>query len=207
MPSIMDMKTTIVSYGAPEKCLMVGALTELAHYYKIPFFGTAGCTDAEIMGIQAAAESTSQVLISMLTGADLVHNVGTTYHGGVRSLELIVFVDEIIDMVKVLMKGIEINSETLPLDLIEKIGPGSNYLSESHTLRHFREFWSPRIFDRSAVKKEGVKDCEELLKERTIEILRTHQPKPLPEDVVKELQKVEAGWLERVGLKEYPRRE
>ena len=207
MPSIMDMKTTIVSYGAPEKCLMVGALTELAHYYKIPFFGTAGCTDAEIMGVQAAAESTSQVLISMLTGADLVHNVGTTYHGGVRSLELIVFVDEIIDMVKVLMKGIEINSETLPLDLIEKIGPGSNYLSESHTLRHFREFWSPRIFDRSAVKKEGVKDCEELLKERTIEILRTHQPKPLPEDVVKELQKVEAGWLERVGLKEYPRRE
>jgi len=206
MPTIMDMKTTICSYGAPEKCLMVGALTELAHYYKIPFFGTAGCTDAEIMGIQAATEGTSQVLISMLTGADLVHNVGTTYHGGTRSLELIVFTDEIIDMVKVLMGGIEINDETLPLDLIQRLGPRSNYLSESHTMKHFRKFWSPRIFDRSAVKKEGVKDCEELLKEKTIEILKTHQPKPLPEDLVKELKKVEKSWLDRVGLKEYPKR-
>ena len=29
MPSIMDMRTTIYSYGAPEKALMVAALTEL----------------------------------------------------------------------------------------------------------------------------------------------------------------------------------
>jgi len=207
MPSIMDMKTTIYSYGAPEKALMVGALTELCHYYKLPMYGTAGCTDAAIMGIQAAVESTYQILISALTGADLVHNVGTTYHGGWRSLELTVLADEIIDMVKVLMGGIEISKETLPLDLIERVGPRANYLFESHTLKHFRKFWVPRIFDRSAVRTEGVKDCEELLKERTIEILRTHKPKPLPEDVVKELKKVEKTWLDRVGLKEYPKRE
>ncbi len=207
MPSIMDMKTTIYSYGAPEKALMVGALTELCHYYKLPMYGTAGCTDAAIMGIQASVESTYQILISALTGADLVHNVGTTYHGGWRSLELIVLVDEIIDMVKVLMGGIEISNETLPLDLIERVGPRANYLSEGHTLKHFRKFWVPRIFDRSAVRTEGAKDCEELLKERTIEILRTHKPKPLPEDVVKELKKMEKTWLDRVGLKEYPKRE
>jgi len=44
-----------------------------------------------------------------------------------------------------------------------------------------------------------------LLNEKTIEILKTHQPKPLSEDVLKELKKVEAGWLKRVGLKEYPK--
>jgi len=207
MPSIMDMKTMICSYGAPEKALMVGALTELCHYYKLPMYGTAGCTDAQVMGIQAVAESTYQILISTLTGADLVHNVGTTYHGGWRSLELIVLTNEIIDMVKVLMGGIEINDETLPLDLIERLGPRANYLTEPHTLEHFRKFWVPSIFDRTFSKEVGKKDCEELLKNKTIEILRTHKPKPLPDDMLKELKKIEASWLKRVGLTEYPKRE
>jgi len=162
--------------------------------------------DAEVVNAQAGAEITYEILVSALTGADLVHDVGLVYHATTISPELIVFVDEIIDMVKVLMGGMEINDETLPLGLIERLGPKSNYLTESHTMKHFRKFWVPRVLDRSFTKKEGVKDCEELLKERTIKILETHQPKPLPEDLVKELKKVEKSWLDRVGLKEYPER-
>ena len=205
IPSVMDMKTTIFSYGAPEMSLMVGALTELCHYYKLPMFGTAGCTDALGMGAQAAAEVTYQILTTMLTGADLVHDVGLSYAGRVIIPELIVFVDEIIDMAKVLMGGIEINEETLPLDFIERKGPKSNYLTEAHTLKHFRKFWVPKVFDRS-FKKEDVKSCEERLNERTKKIIETHQPKPMPEDTLKELKKVEKAWLARVGLTEYPKR-
>ena len=206
IPSIMDMKTTICSYGAPEMSLMVGALTELCHYYKLPMFGTAGCTDAEVVDAQAGAEVTYQVLMSALSGADLVHDVGLAYHATMISPELIVFVNEIIDMVNVSMGGIEINTETLPLDLIEGVGPRGTYISEKHTLKHFRKFWVPTIFDRSMVKEESTKRCADLLNEKTIEILKTHQPKPLSEDVLKELKKIEAGWLKRVGLKEYPKR-
>ncbi|MFC1912083.1 trimethylamine methyltransferase family protein [Chloroflexota bacterium] len=207
MPSIMDMKTTIYSYGAPEKILMVAALTELCHHYKLPMYGTAGCTDAQKMNIQAAVEGTSTIFASALSGADLVHNVGTLYHGGWRSLEFTVLADEIIDMVRVIMNGIEINEDTLPLDLIEKKGPKANYLSEAHTRKYFRRFWVPTVFDRSASKKEDEKDCEELLKAKTLEILKTHQPRPLPDDVVKELRKMEKSWLKRVGLTDYPKRE
>lgn len=56
-------------------------------------------------------------------------------------------------------------------------------------------------------KSEGIRSCEDLLNEKTIEILKTHQPKPLPEDLVKELKKVEESWLKQVGLKQYPKRE
>jgi trimethylamine--corrinoid protein Co-methyltransferase len=206
MPSIMDMKTMIYSYGAPEKALMVGALTELSHYYRLPMYGTAGCTDAQVFGIQGSVENTHTIMISLLSGADLVHNVGTMYHGGWRSMEAIVLADEIIEMTKVLMGGVTINDETLALDLIERLGPGGTYLTERHTLKHFRKLWVPETFDRTFAKPEGQKDCEELLKNRTIEILRTHQPDPLPEEVLKELQKVEANWLKRVGLREYPKK-
>jgi trimethylamine--corrinoid protein Co-methyltransferase len=205
IPNIMEMKTTIFPYGAPEMSLMVAALTEISHYYRLPMFGTAGCTDAQLVDPQAAAEVTYQVLISALSGADLVHDVGLVYHATTISPELIVFVDEIIDMVKVSMGGIEINKETLPLDLIERVGPRGTYISEKHTLKHFRKFWTPTIFDRSVVK-ENAKKCADLLNEKTLEILKTYQPKPLPEELVKELKKVEESWLKGVGLKQYLKR-
>lgn len=128
------------------------------------------------------------------------------YHSEISSPELMVFCNEIIDMVGVSMGGIEINEETLPLDLIDRVGPRGNYISEKHTLKHFKKFWTPKIFDCSVVKREGTKNCEDLLNEMTIKIMETHQPKPLPEDVLKELAKIEAGWLKRVGMKEYPKK-
>lgn len=206
MPNIFEMRTTIYPYGAPELSFLVAALTELIHYYKLPMLGTAGCTEADVIGAQAAAEATYQILMSALSGADFVHDVGLMWHGMLASPEFMVFGNEIIDMVKVSMGGIEINDETLPLDLIERIGPRGTYISEKHTLKHFRKFWAPKIFDRSVTKGEGVKNCEDLLNEMTLEILKTHQPKPPSEDVVKELRKIEARWFKQVGIDGYPKR-
>jgi len=208
VPTLMDMKTMIISYGAPESGFLVAALTEISHYYKLPIYGTAGVIDTDVIGTQTGIEITYQILLTALSGADMVHDVGLAYHGKMVFPELIVLVDEVIDMVKVAMGGLEINDETLPLDLIERVGPGGDYLSESHTLKHFRKFWVPTIFDRSFIRGEGIKDCEELLNEKTLEILKTHKPKPLPEDLVKELKKVEAGWFKEAGLEYvYPTRE
>ena len=205
--TIMDMKTTIFSYGAPEMSLAIAALTELSRYYKLPMFGTAGCTDAEVIDAQAGAEIACQVLMSALSGADLPHDAGLMYHSMMASPELLVFVDEIIDMVKILMGGLEINDETLPLDLIDQVGPGGDYVSQSHTLKHFRKFWVPTIFDRSLAKGKDSKNCEELLNEKTIKILETHKPKPLSEYLIRELKKIEGTWFAQAGLKhEYPKR-
>lgn len=207
IPSIMDMKTMIFAFGAPELSVMVTALTELAHYYQLPIQGAMG-TDADVMGTQATAEIVYQIFTFALCGVDLVHNAGLMSKAEIVSPELIVLTDEIIDMVRVFLRGLEINDETLPLDLMVRLGPRATYLTESHTRKHFREFWMPKIFDRSFMRQEDSQNCEELLNQRTIKILETHQPKPLPEDLVRELKKMEKTWFERVGLKhEYPKRE
>ena len=75
-PNIMDMRTSIFTYGAPELCLLSACLTELTHFYGLPMFGTAGTTDAKVIGAQAGIEVMHQVLTSALSGADLVHDVG-----------------------------------------------------------------------------------------------------------------------------------
>ena len=91
-------------------------------------------------------------------------------------------------------------------DLIDKVGPKGSYVMEKHTLKHFRRFWAPTIFDRSASKTPGGKGCAELLRDKTLNLIKTHRPKPLPADIAKEVKKFETVWLKRVGLKEYPKR-
>ncbi len=211
MPNIMDMRTSIYPYGAPELNLLVACLTELSHYYNLPMWGTAGCTDAKKIGVQAGAELTYQCLVSYLSGADFVHDTGLMDHATMTSPELIVFMDEIIGMVRVLVEGIEVSDQTLALDLVESVGPGGAYIAEDHTLEHFRKFWVPKIMDRSRlnpdVPLEPIRHSEQLINERTKRILETHTPRALPEDVAKEIRKVEEGWFKRAGLGyRYPRR-
>ena len=79
-------------------------------------------------------------------------------------------------------------------------------MTEKHTLKHFRKFWAPTIFDRSASRTPDTKGCAELLRDKTMNLIKTHQPKPLPADIAKEVKKFETAWLKRVGLKAYPRR-
>jgi trimethylamine--corrinoid protein Co-methyltransferase len=207
IPTLLDMKTTICSYGAPESNFLPAAMAELGHYYGLPVFGKAGNTDSDIVDAQAAAEATYQILLAALAGPDFIHGLGEMDEGRMASPEYAVFGNEIVDMVKVSMGGIEINDETLPLDLIERIGPRGTYISEKHTLKHFRKFWVPTIFDRSVVKDENTKRCHDLLREKTIEIMKKHQPKPLSEDLVKELKKVEESWFKQIGAEyTYPKR-
>lgn len=209
-PNIMDMKTAIFPYGAPELCLLSACLTEITHSYGLPMFGTAGTTDAKVIGAEAGAEVMYQCLMAALSGADMVHDVGLMDHCTMVSPELIVLTDEIIGMVDVSMQGVEINDATLALDLIEKVGPGGNFLNEDHTYEHFKKFWVPQLMDRTQLttglnEQPGV-HCEELLNKRTKDILDTHKPNPLPEDMVEEIRKLEKSWFKELGFNyEYPK--
>jgi trimethylamine--corrinoid protein Co-methyltransferase len=198
------MRTTLCTYGAPESAFLITALNEVVRYFRLPFFGRAGATDADIIDAQAALEATYQILLSTLSGADLIHGLGEMNAGRMFSPEYAVLGSEIVDMAKITMQGIEINDETLPLDLIERVGPKATYISERHTLNHFREIWVPSVLDRSMIKNDDVKRCHDLVNEKTLKILDTHRSKPLPEDMVKELEQLQQSWLERVGLNGFP---
>lgn len=194
--TVMDMKTTIFSYGAPEMSVMVAALAQMAQYYRLPYFGTAGCSDAKFPDPQATAEAVFSCLSSALTGANLVHDSGWLDHGSVASPGYMVLVNEVLHMVNQYMKGIPVNDETLALDLIDQVGPGGHYLQEDHTLKHFRGVWYSQLFDRTILAQwleKGAKRFEERLRERTQKAME-HQPAPLPAEVIRELDRMAQHW-------------
>jgi len=147
--------------------------------------------------LQAAVEATFSMLTSALMGANLVHDVAMMDQVSVVSPEFLVLLQEVYEMIEVLMPGVPVSSETLALDVMDKVGPGGSYLAEEHTLRHFREIWYPRLFDRTPLSKSGVDAGPSLgkrLRERTLEIIEKGEAEPLPPEVIKELDRIAATW-------------
>jgi trimethylamine--corrinoid protein Co-methyltransferase len=192
----MDMKTTISVYGAPEFQLARVAVAEMGRYYGLPTWGYAGHSDSCLMDEQAAADAAFSVLVALLGGNNLVHDVGYLEAGLTTSPEMIVFTAEMISMMRKFMAGISLDAESLALEVIHKVGPGGNFLAENHTLDHFRDAWQPRLFDRRRVDDwvaSGSRRLGQRLRDRTVAIMDEHQPEPLPAGVQEEVDYILKG--------------
>jgi trimethylamine--corrinoid protein Co-methyltransferase len=161
-------------------------------------FGTAGCTDAKSVDQQAAIEAALSCYAAAVSGANLVHDIGLVDHADMVSPEMMVLCDEIIGMTRRACAGIEVGEDSLATDLIDRVGPGGNYLTEGHTLAHFREMWFPSLMDRTRVgasESQGRASFSERLNAKTRAILATHRPEPLPPDAQKELTMLVRRWM------------
>lgn len=182
-PTPLDMKTTIASYASPEFLLFQIGLTQLQHYQNLPTFGTAGCSDSKVFDQQATLEGAMSMLVSSLSGANLIHDVGYIEYGSTSCFEQVVTMNELAGEIRFLLRGMDVSRETMALDVINAVGPGGEYVTSEHTLRHFREGWFPEVIgDRNVYDTwadKGRKTLGDRANEKVRHILETHQPKPL----------------------------
>jgi trimethylamine--corrinoid protein Co-methyltransferase len=141
------------------------------------------------------------MLLTALGGGNLIHDVGYVESGMTASYQQLVSMNEVAGLVKRIMRGVELNSETVPLDLIDRVGPGGHFLGEEHTFNHFRRNWIPELFDRSP-RDEWEQDGELTLGDRAAarvrHILEHHEPAPLDEDIASALERTIQRAEERV---------
>jgi len=178
----MDMATSQSLYAGPEPMLGQSAFTDMAKYYRLPMFTIAGCTDSNIYDQQASLEGAMWILLSSITGGNLVHDVGYIDNGLTACYEQIVVSNEVIGLVRRFTQGMELNEETMALEIIHQVGPGGEYLTSEHTLKHFKRNWFPDLISRSAYEKwaaKGMKDLATRANERIKQILQKHQPRYL----------------------------
>ncbi|MFQ6100252.1 MAG: trimethylamine methyltransferase family protein [Anaerolineae bacterium] len=193
MPSVMDMKTTIFSYGAPEFQLGNSLMAEMAHYFKLPNFGTAGTSDSQVFDGQAVLEATSSCIMAALSGANLVHDVGLLGNATVVMPDMIVATDEIINMTRRLLPEVYVNKEALALDVIRDVGPGGEFVTHPHTLHHVRDVWYPDLLYRGGAKVWSSSEqlsFEQRVNARTRTLMESHQPEPLSDDVVEQIKDI-----------------
>jgi trimethylamine---corrinoid protein Co-methyltransferase len=141
----LDMRTMVYGYASPDQRATSMAM---ARYYGLPSFALAGASDAKLVDGQAAAEAALTLAVETLAGADLVHDLGYLASGMTGSLAQLVICAEIVSWLRHLVRPLVVDEETLALGLVDELGPGGQFLSASHTRRHFREQWYPSLFER-----------------------------------------------------------
>jgi len=185
--TIMDMNSTIFSYGSPELSLLMAALADMAHYLKLPMFGTCGCSDSKIVDEQTGIEDAISILMTQLAGPNLNHDVGYIEYGSTASFESLVICDEIIGVVRRMGRGIWVDDQTLAVDVIDQVGPGGDYSIHEHTQKWSeKEFYSGALMDRESYEswlKSGSKTMFQRANEKVKDTLEHYEPAPLPKGV------------------------
>ena len=87
------------------------------------------------------------------------------------------------------VKEVEFNESDLALDVIKSVGPGSHFLREKHTREHIRDFTLGPITG-EIYQGDERRPSREVALEEFNKINETHHPEPLPDDKLKELEKI-----------------
>ncbi|MFO8101102.1 MAG: trimethylamine methyltransferase family protein [Dehalococcoidia bacterium] len=173
--------------GAIEMGMSNAASAQMAQFYKLPFYATAGMSDSKVVDAQCGYESALTTLLCALSGANYIHDAAGLLDFALSvSFEKYVMDDEIIGMAMRAVEGIAVNEDTLAFDLIKKVGPGGNFVTAKHTRKYMRtEHYMPSLSDREhleAWRDNGSQDTAHRAKARAEQILAESRYS-LPADV------------------------
>jgi len=199
--TIMDLRFSTPAVGAPEFGVISAGLAKLARFYDIPSWVGGGHSDSKLPDAQAAYESSLTATVSALSGANFIYGAGCLESGLTFDFAKLLMDSELINNIYKVLKGIEINKNTIALDLIHEVGPAGEFLTRQHTFDNMRQMSSSSLFDRRNRDKwmevaQG-KDLTTRAYEEANHILMTHKALELPigadeamKDIIKEYEKV-----------------
>jgi trimethylamine---corrinoid protein Co-methyltransferase len=187
-----DLRTGAYTGGGPEDFLYGAATNVLSDFYNIPLSMGSFATGAKEPNWQAGIENSLSTFMASIVMSDMLLGVGFLHGSRIWSYAEMMMDCEIFSIICKTMQGIVVDDETLALDTIESVGPGGNFLSRKHTLKHMRELFLPQFMDRRPfneweAKKDDARDWSLAKARKTLE---THQPDPLDEKIRIEMAKI-----------------
>ncbi len=191
-----DMRTGSPAFGDIGISLYNVMFNQIWRKYRIPIGNwQVGYASSKQIDFQCGYEKAIGVLIAALSGANIIQLHGGIYGElGYHPVQSILD-DDIAGMIGRFIGGVEVNNETLALDLINEVGPiPGHYLNRAHTRKWWKkEQFVPKVADRLPYPewmKTGKKTSLDYAKQKMEKILATHNPVPLTEDQDKEIEKI-----------------
>ena len=137
--STMNLKSGALTFGTPEANLATMALAQLGRRLGLPVRSGGGqITAANAPDGQAMQESASAMWATLLSGANQVWHAAGWLEGGLTmSYEKFVMDLDHCGMLVRMLEGFECDAETMAQDAYREAGPGLDFLSTGHTLRHY----------------------------------------------------------------------
>ena len=189
----MSMQTGAPTFGTAEDFLAVNGAVHIGRKLNLPVRTAAGLNGSKMPDAQAAYEMTATLMASSLAGSNFVmHTAGWLEGGLVASFEKFVMDAEMNMIVARLLRGQELDDNSLAIDVYQEAGPGSHFLGTTHTQNNFRTaYYASKAADYDAFetwKDNGSKSASERATATWQKMLSEYQAPPLDEAKDKALQ-------------------
>ena len=195
-PFVLDMMTSVASNGYTECGLLAAAIVDIGRSYHIPTASNGLTTDSHVCDEQAAVEKLITGYAAVLSGASLNGGAGSLAAVGTASLEQLVIDEDIYERIFRFVEGINVNSDSLALEVIAAVGPQHHFLEQPHTLKYLRrEFRHSKLASRLSSGvwvEQGGRNAVDVAADRVKTILKGSPESPLPSQVLAELSLIVA---------------
>ena len=205
LSTIMDMRTGGAAVGAPELARVAAGTCRLAKYYGFPCMAGAAMSDSKIPDAQAAYESALSVMLTSLAGANIVFGMGGLDHLLTIDCAKLIMDAELERMVMNILGGIDVSEDSVALDVIHRVGPAGEFMTQEHTYDHMRDFSQNKLYDRRSRDvwlERGARDLTECAYEKARDVIENHNPKPLPEGASAAMQEITAEYEAELGIRQ-----
>lgn len=190
----IHMRTGALTIGSPELARVVAAHMQMIRFYGLPARSGGALTDANYPNVQAGMESMMGLLTAVNAGADFVLHAGGILSAYLAfSYEKLVLDDEICGRVRRFHQPLQVDAETLAYDVIDRVGPGGNFLREKQTVERCRtEFWEPPVGQRLGLDEwlsAGRPDPVQRARERWQTLVADHVDPGLDTVIARQLER------------------
>ena len=181
-PFVSDLRTGAFTGGSGEEAVVSAGAAQMLNFYGLPSSVGAGMTDAKSPDNQAGYEKALAVALAAHTGCNNIsESAGMLGSLMALSLEAMVIDNDMLGAILRTVRGIEVNDETLSLDVIRQVVHGEgHFLRTAQTLELMRtEYEYPAMADRRTPgewEADGSPDIRRQAGERVRRILSTHYP-------------------------------
>jgi trimethylamine--corrinoid protein Co-methyltransferase len=194
--AMMNPRSGGYSGGAIEGGLLGAAAVEMAGHYGLPVEASGIGTDHHVPGIQTAYERAMNGLLPTLAWPDILVGCGLMGGSMVFSFEQLLIDTEIFRMYKRAHSGIATSEDDWLEDVISRVGPGGDFLAEASTVASLRgdQWYISQLGQHDTFEKWeaiGKPTLLEQARHKVEQILATHQPLPLGEEVERELDRIQ----------------
>ena len=171
----MDLRQANLAYGSPEYMLTGLGASDYFRHVGIPSWVGAGCSDSHQFDAQAAAEVGANLTIAAMAKTPFIHNLGFLSGGRTGSLEMLTLCDEMIGWSSKMANGVEVNAESLAVEVVQRAAATNEFLTDPHTQdRYLTESWYPSLCERSDAEawlETGGNDMQQRIRQRLAELL------------------------------------
>jgi trimethylamine---corrinoid protein Co-methyltransferase len=208
-PAIFDMRKGTTPMGAIETAMIDAACAQVGKSLGVPTHAYLGATDAKIIDAQAGLESGMTALVGALAGINMISGAGMLDFLACFSPEKLIIDAEAIAMVQRLLNGINIQTNTLALEMFSGINFKGDFLKQPITRKLFsKEQYLPSpVIDRDSLRgwqEAGSLDAFARAKQRAKQLTDAYQAPVIPEEQKQALIEMVTSLAKQAGMAGLP---